>query len=668
MAIKNSNTAPLRPRAQREPSSKPSFKTKPPVFVAHPVPTKEQVKHFERAVRREARQEEIEDNLSEIYRDEEGNMVDVSRFKPRQKSVFVSVMKNLFVLAVLFCLGYGIFYYFFSPSSNEAKVDLKINAPASVKAGEMFTYTINYENRSEFPLNKLRLEVKYPDNFERGEVNGEMVPIGSAGNYFELPNLAVGARAEVQITGKLLAKEGSANTMLVGLSYEPQDFSSEFKTEAVSSVLVSSLGLSVDFEYSNAVLVGQENEVELIFNTVSETFLNDFDLSFTFPENISLSSSTSTPTKATSSPVKVEKNNLSWHLSNFASSTESYRLPVRYQVTRKVSDTQDLILRLSQTGADGKTYVFLEKVITLNIMTSNLNLSLSVNDNKTEGAVNFGDELNYSLSYTNKSENSLQDIVLMAVLEGDWLDWSSLKELKGGKTKNNTIVWTKEELPNLASLAPGASGTIDFQIKVKSFNHDVLGKNSAIQSYAYFNLGGKSTGLNDSKSNTVLTKINSDFKFQERALYFNEDNMPVGSGPLPPAVGQETTIRVYWNIENNLHELKGVKVTTPLPDYVNFKEVRQTSQGNISFDQGTRSLTWDLGELPLATYQASAQFDISLTPSAYQRNSLLVLLRGASAQALDADTGAILISASSPKTTKLEDDEIAGLSNSGLIQ
>ncbi len=666
MAIKNTNTTSGRPVAKNNPLR--PMGGKPPVFAAHPVPTKEQVKRFERAVRREARQEEIEDNLSEIYRDEAGNMVDVSRFKPRQKSVFVSVIKNLFVLAVLFCLGYGLFYYFFSPSSNEAKVDLKVSAPASVKAGETFTYTINYENRSEFPLSNIRLELKYPENFERGEVSGEALPIGNAGNFFEVPDLSVGARAEIKIIGKLLAKEGSANVMTVGLSYEPQDFSSEFKTEAVSSVLVSGLGFDVGFEYSNAVLVGQENEVDIAFNPLTETFLDEFDLSFAFPENISLVASTSVPVKATSSPVKIEKNNLSWHLSNMASSSESYHLPVRYQVNRKVGDTQDIILRLSRTGADGKTYVFLEKVITLNIMTSNLNLTLSVNDNKAEGAANFGDELNYSLSYTNKSENILQDIVLMVVLESDWLDWSSLQEAKGGKTKNNTIVWTKEELPDLASLAPGSSGTLDFQIKLKPYDHDVLGKNAAVQSYAYFNLGGKSTGLNDSKSNTVLTKINSDFQFKEKVLYFNEDNMPVGSGPLPPAVGQETSVRVYWNIENNLHELKGVKVSTQLPDYVNFKEVRSSSQGNLSFDPVTRSVVWDLGDLPISVYQAGTQFDVSLLPSAAQRNSLLVILRGAGAQALDADTGAILTAASSPKTTKLEDDDIAGLSNSGLIQ
>lgn len=636
-----------------------------PVFVARPVPTKDQVQNFERAVRKEARQEEIEDNLSEIYRDKKGDLVDVSEFKSRKKSLLVSILKNVFVLAVVASLIYAAFSYFFSPNTNEAKLNLKVNAPEQVKAGETFTYSIVYENRSEFALKNLRLELTYPNNFIREEVSGEMTPLGSAGNYFELPDLAIGGRGEIKITGTLIGKEDSANILIARLSYAPQDFSTQFKVEDVSSVTISSLGFNLDFQYSNAVLVGQENEIELVFSAPEETFLKDFDLSFAFPENISLINST---TEATNTPVTIDKSNLIWRLSNFASSTEKYSLPVRYKVNRKVSDNQDLILRLSQKDANGREYVFLEKVITLSVMTSNLNLTLSVNGNKTSGAASFGETLKYSLTYINKSENDLQDIVLMAVLEGDWLDWESGIETAGGKVKNNTIIWTKEELPALAALEPGATGELNFEIAIADYNHDNLGKKTTIESYAYFTLGGRSTGLNDSKSNTVITKINSDFQFSEQVLYFDEDNLPVGSGPLPPVVGQETGVRVYWKLENNLNELKGVRVVAILPDYVNFKGARSNSLGSLSFDPGTRFVTWEIGDLPLSAYQAEAQFDLTLIPNDEQRNTLLVILPGSTAQALDTETGIMLTTSVKAKTTKLEDDEIAALSNSGLVQ
>ena len=68
-------------------------KDQEPVFVERPVPSERQVEIFERAVRKEARQEEIDNNLSEIYRDKEGNLVDVSHLHHEKRSVLFSVIK-----------------------------------------------------------------------------------------------------------------------------------------------------------------------------------------------------------------------------------------------------------------------------------------------------------------------------------------------------------------------------------------------------------------------------------------------------------------------------------------------------------------------------------------------------------------------------------------------
>jgi len=57
-----------------------------------------------------------------------------------------------------------------------------------------------------------------------------------------------------------------------------------------------------------------------------------------------------------------------------------------------------------------------------------------------------------------------------------------------------------------------------------------------------------------------------------------------------------------------------------------------------------------------------------VTPSESQRNSILVLLAGSTVTATDSDTKSILEKKVNPKTTKLEDDEIANLNNSGLVE
>lgn len=650
-------------------------KDQEPVFVERPVPSERQVEIFERAVRKEARQEEIDDNLSEIYRDKEGKLVDVSHLHHEKSSVLFSVIKKLFVLAVLAVLGYGFYFYFFNKSLDTASVDFSIKAPEQVKAGEEFTYTLNYKNQSKFSLKSLRLEIKYPDNFIVSEVTGvglEAVNDTTAKNYFNLPDLSIGGEENIVVKGKILSKKDIANLFSANLSYTPGDFSTEFKKEAVTSVLVNDLGFDLNFEYANAALVGEDNNIDLVFSNVKDNFLDDFEVSFMFPENIILvNPKNSTSTVATSSELKLKldkTSSLLWRVSGLAPSDQTYRLPVYYKINKKVDDSQSITIILSKKMPNGKSYTFAEKTIPLNVMNSNLNLTLILNGSKNDNTANFNSVLNYSLTYANKSDGPLNDVAIMAVLKGDFLDWSSLTDVKKGTRGENTITWTKEQIPALATLNPGEEGTIDFSVGVRPYNTNDLGKSFTVTSYAQFNVNNRQGGLNDSKSNNIITKINSDLNLTEKVLYFDENNTPVGSGPLPPKVNEKTSLKVYWTLDNNLHELSGTRVVTKLPDYVSFDNKSNNSTGNLSFDEASHSVIWNIGSLPVSTYQATAEFNISITPTESQRNSLLVLLSGTTVSAVDEDTKSALEKKTNSKTTKLEDDDIAGLNNSGLVQ
>ena len=643
-----------------------------PIFVERPVPTKQQVKNFEKAVLKEVRQEEIDDNLSEIYRDKEGELVDVSNVHSQKDSVFVKVIKNLFVLAVLACLGYGFYFYFFHQSSNITSVDLAISAPEQVKAGEDFNYTVHYKNNSKFALNSLRLELKYPENFVVSTVVGGGIESISTStqNYFSLPALPIGSEVNIIISGKLINKKDSANLFGASLSYEPGTFSSEFKKEAAVSVMVNDLGFDLDYEYANAALVSEDSQIDLVFSNVKNNFLNDFEISFSFPENISLTNiSAASSTSATSSKLSVAKtSSLVWQVSGLTPSAGAYHLPVHYQITKKVDDNQEIVIRLNKKDSNGKSYVFAEKTIQLNVMNSSLNLTLILNGSKNDGTSNFGDTLNYSLVYANKSDSQLKDVVIMAALKSDFLDWSNLKSNPKGTVGENTITWTKEQIPGLAVLAPGEEGVIDFMIPIRPYNNSDLGKSFTVTSYAQFNINNRQGGLNDSKSNNIITKINSDLNLTEKVLYFDENNVPVGSGPLPPKVNQKTSLKVYWKIENNLHELTNTRVVTKLPDYVSFDGKNNVSTGELNFDSATHSVVWNIGTLPVSTYQAQANFNISVTPTESQRNSFLVLLKDSTVSANDSDTTSLIEKKGKSKTTKLEDDDIANLNNSGLVE
>jgi hypothetical protein len=154
----------------------------------------------------------------------------------------------------------------------------------------------------------------------------------------------------------------------------------------------------------------------------------------------------------------------------------------------------------------------------------------------------------------------------------------------------------------------------------------------------------------------------------EKILYFNNDNQPVGSGPLPPKVGEKSGFKVYWTVKNNLHELTDTRVIFNLPSNVNFDEKNTTNVGGVTYDAALRQVIWEIGRLPVSVYQADAEFGISIIPIENDRNKILVLSSGSTVSANDTETKSLIVKKTGAKTTKLEDDDIAGLNNSGRIQ
>ncbi len=651
-------------------------------FLERPLPDAEEVSRFEEAVKKEVRTEEMDDNLSAIYHDGKGNLVDVTTVKKKKRLRILVLFKKIFVLTIIVCGLYGIYSYYFQHSVGTDEIDLQISAPEKVIAGESFSYELKYRNNSKQALSGVKLEAILPVGF----VLTGSSPAATGINSWPLDNLSPNASGTITINGYLIAAVDSANVITAKLSYTPANFSSEFKKESSANTVISGLGFNVAADYLNTALVGQSNELKLVLSDFQNNQLSDFYLEIVSADNLKIksvgtgsgktaagtASSTSANTASSTAINQIQAAGEGrWSISSVpASSTESLSLPIVFNLSAKNKDREDLTLRLLKKETDGSERIFWEKTISLEIMKSDLNLSLSLNNEKSDQPVNFGSTLNYSLSYSNNGDSSLYDLVLMAVVKGDFIQWPSLHDPSGGSVSGNAIVWTKEQVPALSELAPGAAGKIDFSLKVKDFSESDLAKDFTITSYAQYSLNGKAKQAenDDNKSNTIKSQINSDFSLNEKILYFNEDNIPVGSGPLPPRVNEKTSVRVFWTVKNNLHDLENTQVALNLPQGVDWAGSDNTNVGRVTYDQTSRRVTWNLGILPLSIYRADAEFNISLTPTEADRNKILVLSPGGVATAGDTLTKAELTSQASPKTTKLEDDEIAGLSNNGRVE
>ncbi len=647
----------------------------PASFLERPLPESEEVLLFEQAIKKEALAQEADQNLSAIYRDNKGELVDVSKVKKRRRVRLVVLFKRLLVITILACGLYGAYYYYFQRPAGTEGVSLRVAAPEEISVATPFSYELIYENNSGLSLSNVSLEAILPPSF----VLSTSSPQTSGLNSWSLGNLNPGASGKVIVSGYLVAAVDSPNVINAKLNYTPANFSSEFKKEASANTVIAGMGFAVNTDYLNTALIGQSNELKLDFTGFKENQIKDLYLSVSVSDNFKVESVGSEEQLATSTATSSEEVTAvsvqpagegNWTIHNLPfNSEERISVPLVFSLKEKKQDQEDFTLRLLKKEADGSEHIFWEKTISFDVMKSDLNLSLSLNGEKSDQPLDFGETLEYSLSYSNNGDSALYDLVLMAVIKGDFIQWSSLRDPSGGSRSSNAIVWTKEQVPALAELAPGSSGTIDFSVKVKDFTDSDLGSDALISSYAQYGINNQASKEgDDNKSNTINSQLNSDLALSEKILYFNEDNLPIGSGPLPPRVGETTTVRVAWTIKNNLHDLEEAQVILDLPAGVNWAGANNTNVGKISYDEENRRITWRIGFLPLSVYRADAEFNLSLTPSEADRNKILVISPGSLATAIDALTKGDLRRKTQAKTSKLEDDEIAGLSNNGRVE
>lgn len=620
----------------------------------------------------EEREEDIEESLSEIYRNEKGEMMDVDCLKIKKKRGLVFWFLNfLFLGLLLIVLSLGFYYYVYNSGTDSTAVDLSVEAEEKLNSNEEFVYTIKYRNLSSIALTNVRVDVKYPEEF----IFQEASPAPEGNNdVWKIDRISPRDWGEIKIKGKLIGEPEEGHILLAEMNYTPENFSSEFKKETSFRSEIKALGFSLDINYPASVLIGEENDMILTFDSYENNFLDKFEMEFNKGPNIRILGLE----KEEGSDILLEETpDASWLISNLGKDKEE-ELILKYKVVEKRKDKEDMDFKFSYTGQDREKIIFLEKNIEFETMKSDLNLNLIVNGSQTNEPVDFGQTLNYSIVYSNRGEAAMGDVVIMAVLESDFLDWTSLKNPDKGRERGNTITWTKEELPALEKIGIGDEGSIDFSIDVSDFRESDLGGDFKIKSYAQYNIGSlKKPGQastspteseSDNKSNTIINEINSDLELNEEVRYFNEDNIPVGTGPLPPKVGEETTFKIYWTLSNNLHELNDLKVETSLPDHIEWNEKNRTSVGSVSYNRDEHKVVWQIGRLPITVYRADAEFSISIKPEESDRNKVVVLTNGSEVSAKDMETGDRIKESTLPKTTKLEDDEIATMSSDGRVE
>ncbi|MDX9893060.1 MAG: hypothetical protein RB292_01430 [Patescibacteria group bacterium] len=621
--------------------------------------------------RRQAKNDDsaVQKGLMKIYSNSDGSLPDISHLeikrRARWKIILVGTMLLLGFLAALSWLG----YILINPNQNlnDRTIDLKIKGQQNIASGDEVVYTLEYHNNEKVVLHDVQIILRYPDGFEF--ISANPAPTNGFNTSWDIGELAKGESGKIEITGKLIGEVGSLKNLNATVSFRPENFSSVFKeTESFSSQITSSI-LELKVEGPEKILPEKKVSYKINYRNNSAQALKKIKIQVTYPANFVFQESAP---PAFSREEDARNLHNQWIIENLESNQEG-----EIEISGGYLKNQEMIkadLKVELGFLDSETEEFSlqqEKIFTTEVVDPGLSLNLIINGSTQDQPINFGQTLTYSIVYKNLGQSDLNNVVVSLDLDSEILDFDTLEDKNKGQRDNQRLTWSKDEISGLALLRPLDEGTIDIAIQIKNAGSiDIQNTQLTVKSQARVTLekiGELAVDDLNIESGEIENNINTDLELAVEGRYFNDDNIAVGTGPLPPVVGQKTSFRIYWSIANSLHPVSNIKVKTILPDGVEWENKYLVQGGSISYSSADRSVVWSIDNINTnQTFDDhNVWFDISVTPTAQQVRKLIILTDQTTLTATDQTTESSVNRNGKAVTSNLEDDPIAG--GKGLV-
>ena len=568
-------------------------------------------------------------------------------FSSRQKKILLISSVVFLIIVVLSSVG----FYFWLTAFKKSQVDFNISGPIQATSGEPVIYQISYWNNTNQILQNAGLTVRYPQ--EAMVANGKVV------QNIDLGNIGIGGGGKVEVSLAFIGPDKGIEKLQAILSYKPQNTSSTFENVAEKDVAIDGSALSVDLKAPETVLPGVRNVYVIYYKNNTEDVLKNVLIEANYPQNFNFVSSDLTPAK----------NNNVWNLGDLNPNEEGN---ITVLGILKNSEGADFELAIG-VMENGKFFKFNRSLAKVDLAALPIDISISVNENPRI-IVNPGDFLQFKINYKNNAEIALSDVILKAKLDGLMYDFSSLKTNGFYSGENDTIIWNAGNTAEFKNLEASESGEVNFQIRVqpKYVIRTFRDKNFLLNVLATMETPTVPPPLSIkslSVSNDLSLKVNTKTELKIKGYYF--DAVIKNSGPLPPKVGQTTTYTVHWQITNYSNDLDKVIIKAVLPEGVGWLNKKiGAGADTLEYNDRTNELTWNVGKLPAGTgilldpYEVI--FQVALTPSVKNANTVMSVVGDSSLTAEDIFTGTGTVASAPALKTDMPDDSGVGFTKSTI--
>lgn len=593
---------------------------------------------------------ELEHDLRQIYAGDDGNMPDLHTLEKARSNR----LRNALVVLVLF---FGLLaatawagFFVFQPGAFRGEgVKVSVAAPSALVAGGSGTIKIRYVNGERVALGSFEIVATLPAGFHMTSAT----PPPIEGTRWLIGALGSGQSGEIEIRGTVDGAVGTPLAFSAYGTYIPANFNSEFQAVGSLATAVGDSVLKLTVSGPDRTPAGEAVTYLVRYENAGDITISGAAAELTLPQDLLVESVT---------PMqRVEDRRVP--LPDILPGA-SGEIAIRGSYASEASGQRVVSATVGVLTPDQRLVVYARGEGRTDVVGGDLVLTAVTNGVSGAGRVNFGDTLRTTLTYENRGSVDLTGVEIALVYEarpitgGSLLKLDTLADEAGGVIDGGRVTWTKKEIARLEKLAPGDEGTIDVRVDLADEPYTLTDRAYAVDVSAearVAKVGDLSVGRAVKSAKTTLA-LNSNVRFGAAARYFNDDDLAVGTGPVPPRVGATTTYRIFWTADNSLHELTGLTLRVPLPPGVSYAERGQASAGDVRFDTASSTVIWTLNRMPESVTRLDGTFDVRIVPTAADAGKILSLTGPLSFEATDAAAGGIIIRTAEPLDTNLETD------------
>jgi hypothetical protein len=556
---------------------------------------------------------------------------------------------------VLLAAGYEIKQALFS----ESAVTVSVSGPTRTDSGKTATFEIDYKNNNFTSLNNAILEITYPQAITPTNNPGFKADSPTSGS-FSLGTIGARGGGKMLFNVRAYSPQGALVYLKAQLQYGSALSASRYAADNQLGVTVAQAAVDFEIQAPQTISSGDEADYQITYRNIGSQPQENLKVKISYPAGFTFSSAT---------PPASESND-TWYVRELQPGA-SGKIVVNGTLAGNRGETK---LAQADIGTDqGGTFASMsEQDASTQIADSPLAIAQTVNG-LTSLTADAGENLLFNINFKNTGNIGLSNVIVTEKLASPVLDYTTLS-LPGGSYDQNsqTITWKASDIPDLASLAPGQGGDIKFSVNVKSVIPvaSANDQNFVISSLARIDSPDIPTPLAGNKivsGNQMDIKLNSKLILDVKG-YHNEPNAAiVNAGPLPPAVGQETTYTLHWRIANVSNAVSNAQVAAMLPTGVTYTGKIYPADARLVYNSRTNALVWNVGNVSAGTGILTAPeeviFQVAITPSPNQVNSQPPLLSASTLTAHDDFTGQDLKAAGGAKNTELQEDPTTAAGN-----